>query len=118
MKRLLNSEADPNIADYQFTLLQIAVASRDLDTVTILLDSGAYPNDTGNFNGIVWEEKAFMSRFNHLHSISPLYIRRHLGCVRDDNLSLREKNVQLIEAVLLEYGAVEIGPQPDPINET
>lgn len=90
--------------------LQIAVAFWDLEGVITLLKAGADPNYTGNTNGIVWEEGTFMGRFNHLRNISPLYICRNFDCIikmgylKDE----RKQNVNMIEAALLECGAIEM----------
>ena len=91
---------------YQVTPLQIAVVSWDFDTVSTLLKAGADPNDTGKSDGIVWEKGTFMSQFNYLHNASPLYICRNFECIFAYNLrGRREKDLKMIETVLLEYGA-------------
>jgi hypothetical protein len=94
--------ADPNMIGYQVTPLQIAVVSWDFEGVSTLLNAGADPNDTGNSDGIVWEMGTLMSRFNHLHNASPLYICRNFECTRKRAI---EKDLKKIEATLLQYGA-------------
>jgi hypothetical protein len=105
-ERLLELGADPNMIGYQVTPLQIAVVSWDFEGVSTLLNAGADPNDTGNSDGIVWEMGTLLSRFNHLHNASPLYICRNFECILKGLLKdEREKNLKKIEATLLQYGA-------------
>jgi len=103
-QRLLGLGADPNMIGYQVTPLQIAVVSWDFEGVSTLLNAGADPNDTGNSDGIVWEKDTLLSRFNHLHNASPLYICRNFEC-KSTHKREREKNLKMIEATLLQYGA-------------
>jgi hypothetical protein len=105
-KRLLELGADPNVIGYQVTPLQIAVVSWDFESVSTLLKAGADPNDTGNSDGVFWEEGTLMSRFNHLHNASPLYICRNFECIFKDHVRRdREGDLKDIEAILLQYGA-------------
>jgi hypothetical protein len=103
-ERLLELGADPNMIGYQVTPLQIAVVSWDFEGVSTLLNAGADPNDTGNSDGIVWEKDTLLSRFNHLHNASPLYICRNFEC-KSTRKGKREKDLKNIEATLLQYGA-------------
>jgi hypothetical protein len=120
MKEFLDYGADPNIADYQFTLLQMAVVSWDFNGVIILLKSNADPNATGNTDGIVWQEGTSMSRFNYLREHSPLYICRHFDHVstRFDDRFTKPRKVEPIEAALLEYGAIEISPPSELLKRS
>lgn len=105
-ERLLELGADPNVIGYQVTSLQIAVVSWDFESVSTLLKAGVDPNDTGNSDGIFWEKGTLMSRFNHLHNASPLYICRNFECIfRDAIKREKEKDLGKIEAILLQYGA-------------
>ena len=114
LRRLLDIGADPNAKGSKITPLQIAVVSKDVVGIEILLSAGADPNDTGTSGGTVWEDRTFMSRFNHLDGASALYICRRLdpdpihfrialGRVRRAN----EENRKKIEAILLQHGAKE-----------
>ena len=105
-ERLLELGADPNVIGHQVTPLQIAVVSWDFESVSMLLKAGADPNDTGKGDGVFWEKGTLMSRFNHLHNASPLYICRNFECIfRDAIKREKEKDLGKIEAILLQYGA-------------
>ena len=54
--------------------LQLAVACWDVSAVKILLTAGDDFIGTGSSNATKWEDGSIMSRFNHLHGLSPLYI--------------------------------------------
>ena len=107
LRRLLKLGADPNSRNSRITPLQIAVISGDLDGVSILLDAGADPNDTGSSEGTVWEDGMLMSLFNHLHGASALHICRHFKYyIEHIHLELwSEDNFEMIEETLLRYGA-------------
>jgi hypothetical protein len=107
VERLLELGADPNMIGYQVTPLQIAVVSWDFKSVSTLLKAGADPNGTGNSDGVFWEKGTLMSRFNHLHNASPLYICRNFKCIFEEDYltEKREKDLRKIEAILLQYGA-------------
>ena len=106
LRRLLELGADPNSRGSRITPLQIAVVSWDLDGVRTLLDAGADPNDIGSSGGTVWEDGTFMSRFNHLDGASALYIYRSFEYIGAKLLKEhRKKNLKMIEATLLHYGA-------------
>ena len=100
VERLLELGADPNGIGYRITPLQTAVAGSDFEAVSILLKAGADPNDTGNPDGIVWEEGTPMNKwFSYLHNASPLSI-------------CRQEEDEKIEEILLQYGAEELSGQP------
>jgi hypothetical protein len=105
LERLLELGADPNMIGYQVTPLQIAVVSWDFESTSTLLKAGADPNDTGYSDGIFWEKDSLMSRFNHLHNASPLYICRNFECIFERFSKEREEGLGKIEAILLQYGA-------------
>jgi hypothetical protein len=105
-ERLLELGADPNMMGYQVTPLQIAVVTWDFESVSTLLKAGADPNGTGNSDGVFWEKGTLMSRFNHLHNASPLYIFRNFECIFEDyTKENREGDEEEIEEILLQYGA-------------
>jgi hypothetical protein len=105
-ERLLELGADPNMMEYQVTPLQIAVVSWDFESVSTLLKAGADPNGTGNSDGVFWEKGTLMSRFNHLHNASPLYIFRNFECFFEGyTKENREGDEEEIEEILLQYGA-------------
>ena len=105
---LLKFGANPDMAGFRVTPLQIAVYNIDLAAVRSLLKVGVKINDTGDIHGTLWGSGTAMSRFNHLHNASPLYIcrqseiERGLYWLDEDG---KERNVQQIEALLLEHGA-------------
>jgi hypothetical protein len=106
VERLLELGADPNMMGYQVTPLQIAVVSWDFESVSTLLKAGADPNGTGNSDGVFWEKGTLMSRFNHLHNASPLYICRNFECIFEGyTKENREGDEEEIEEILLQYGA-------------
>lgn len=106
VQRLLDLGADPNLKGYRVTPLQIATSIHDCDGVERLLKAGALQNDTGNPDGVVWEEDSIMHHFNHLHGASPLKICRDFGRVLDDKLrNYSRDEPELIEGLLLSYGA-------------
>ena len=105
-ERLLELGADPNVTGYQVTPLQIAVLCRDFEGVSTLLNAGADPNNTGDGDGIRWEQNTLMSRFNHLHNASPLHIYRNFKSITIPFLiGKRKENSLKIEEILLQYGA-------------
>ena len=106
LRKLLELGADPNSRGSRITPLQIAVVLWDLDGVRTLLNAGADPNGIGSSGGIAWEDGTFMSRFNHLEGASALHICRnyeYTGLYLESEY--REKDLEMIEATLLQYGA-------------
>ncbi|KAL6713227.1 hypothetical protein ACLMJK_009348 [Lecanora helva] len=105
LQRLLKAGANPNKGDYQMTPLQIATVGRDSYGVECLLKAGALPNDTGNPNGVIWEEDTIMHHLSHLHGASPLKICREFKVFYQYDSSEGEDERKKIEDLLLQYGA-------------
>jgi hypothetical protein len=108
LERLLQLGADPNLKGYLLTSLQIAVVSRDFEGARRLLEAGADPNDTGDSNGITWENNTLMGQFNHLRNASPLHVNRNFECTwkaETQEEKRTEEDKHRIEAMLLDYGA-------------
>ena len=111
LRRLLELGADPNSGGSRITPLQIAVVSGDVAGVRTLLDAGADPNCTGSIEGTVWEDGTLMSRFKCVDGASALYICRrfepiyHIYYVTSDSRNERLRGFELIEPILLQYGA-------------
>ena len=106
LRKLLELGADPNSRGSRITPLQIAVGSWDFNGVRTLLNAGADPNGIGSSGGIAWEDGTFMSRFNHLEGASALHICKnyeYTGPYLESEY--REKDLEMIEATLLQYGA-------------
>ncbi|KAF2260240.1 hypothetical protein CC78DRAFT_523537 [Lojkania enalia] len=112
LERLLHLGASANGPNGAFvTPLQIAVVCWDFHGLEILLNAGADPNILGE-EGSAWALGTRMERFNHLHGSSLVHIVRHFECNYEgdlkDELGLDETVRKMVEALLLESGAVEI----------
>ncbi|KAL1611933.1 hypothetical protein SLS60_000156 [Paraconiothyrium brasiliense] len=114
LRNSLGRHADPDATGYLITPLQIAVASRDIEGVTELLEAGADPNTTGDQNGVSFKTNSIFESFNELHGLSPLHICRTYTplVMRDDHVSkqihrYRENNAPAIEGLLLQHSARE-----------
>jgi hypothetical protein len=106
LEHILQAGADPNVKGYRVTPLQIATVSWDYTGVRMLLEAGADPNCIGDKDGVQWEAKALLGRFNFLHGLSPLYIHRNLGCILKGKMrDHRASEAMGIESLLLQYGA-------------
>ena len=106
VEQFLERGADPDVLKYRITPLQVATICWDLGGFEALLRAAADPNHTGNCNGVVWEDNAFIGRFNYLHGANPLHICRHFKTILDDDhqRSIKGKH-EKVEAKLLENGA-------------
>jgi hypothetical protein len=84
---LLKLGANVNAPGYIVTPLQIAVVCWDFAGVKILLEAGADPNNTGDSDGAEWKEDTPLSRFNHLHGVTPRMICDVYECIYPDSVS-------------------------------
>ena len=113
LERLLRFGADANGPEGAFvTPLQIAVVSRDIHSVEMLLNSGANPNAIGKNDG-AWAPGSLMERFNYLHGVSLLHIINHFDCnYQGNSWDIPDESTagEIIKTRLLEFGAVEVGP--------
>ncbi|MBE3043058.1 hypothetical protein IMZ48_10900 [Candidatus Bathyarchaeota archaeon] len=116
LTKLLRLGADPHLAEYRLTPLQIAVAWRDDDKVRVLLEHGADPSKVGNKNGISWGDGSVMQEYNQeildLYDVGPLEIsgRALERPPRSGRDSEKEDDRQaMIETMLLEKSAVMHG---------
>jgi hypothetical protein len=106
LEHILQAGADPNVKGYRVTPLQMATVSWDYIGVRMLLEAGADPNCIGDKDGVQWEAKALLGRFNFLHGLTPLYIHRNLGCIlKDRRQDARASEARGIASLLLQYGA-------------
>jgi NACHT domain len=114
LPRLLQLGANPDPKGFQVTPLQIAVFSRDLAGVRMLLEAGADSNNTGDEQGIKWHaEISILRPFCRLHGLAPLCILRHLKAYPyiEDDMTIEEIDdmngavTTDIERLLLDYGA-------------
>lgn len=103
--RLLEHGADPNIAGYKVTPLQISTHFMDGEAVRKLIDAGADPNGTGDSDGIGWGTNSLMRRFNDLDNASPLHICRNYTV--EDGFAEEKNNdrVKYVESILVQHGA-------------
>ncbi|KAK4442515.1 hypothetical protein QBC34DRAFT_338573 [Podospora aff. communis PSN243] len=77
--RLLKLGLSPDPPGYQVTPLQILCYKRRLHDIRVLLQAGADPNNTGDPEGVSWQEKGtFLYRYRKLHGILPLDVLTHL----------------------------------------
>ena len=111
---LLRLGANPNMAGHRITPLQIAVLHSDFENVSVLLESGANPDGTGDPQGILLEEDRFMSHFDRLHGTSPLRICRNE--LFDEITGEMRAMCTEIQAVLLRYGAQDIVKPLNPVE--
>jgi hypothetical protein len=109
---LLKLGANVNAPGYIVTPLQIAVVCWDFAGVKILLEAGADPNNTGDSDGAEWKEDTPLSRFNHLHGVTPRMICDVYECIYPDSVSddMQRRKVkhkfggrERIVALLLQY---------------
>jgi hypothetical protein len=114
LPQLLQLGANPDPKGFQVTPLQIAVFSRDLAGVRMLLEAGADSNNTGDEQGIKWHaETSILGPYCRLHGLAPLYILRHLKAYPyiEDGMTTEEINhmngavTTDIELLLLDYNA-------------
>jgi hypothetical protein len=106
LERLLELGADFSGSGYKVTPLQIAVHCWSIEAVDLLLKAGADPNGVGEVDGTAWMPGTYLARFNALHGATPLYICRVFDCTfKDDKMSKRKANRELIEASLVKYNA-------------
>lgn len=107
LDRMLKLGGDPNAKGTWVTPLQMATASWHLGGVRLLLEAGANPNDTGDKQGVKWEEKSLPGIFNNLHGSSPLVICREFECTCKDWANDKQELRSKIDTLLCEYGAKE-----------
>jgi hypothetical protein len=121
LEKILDRGADPNATRHSITPLQIAAATRDVKGIEELLIAGANPNATGNLNGVCFETNCIVSWCSELSGLSPLYICRDFtslawqddGCFSQKEMEeMIERDIPLVEALLLQYGAEEYLSSP------
>ncbi len=105
LRRLLQLGALVDPAGFRVTPLQIAVAARDLKGIALLLESGANPNMTGEYDGIRWGEEEILGIFDQLHGCTPLYVLRKFSAIIANGLN----DLWLDNMVKTEERKIEIG---------
>jgi hypothetical protein len=117
LRKLLRLGAKPTVPGFAIGSLQMAVAFRDLEVVTFLLEAGVDPNDVGDLCGDIGtpETGPMLEWFQCLRGRSPLNILRskYIATVRRSDLTISGSAWEYFplfdefEALLMRYGATD-----------